>query len=118
VNFEELESKLKEALVELSSGQLIIKFLQKQPNTTLVLGSQYNLRYEMPLLHKEVVNLQPLSITHEHSKLMDPNQLNIILKQRDMQNTGIRWPANIEIFKLHRAVNQFQCQMETRKLPN
>jgi len=42
-NFEEPENKLKEALVELSSGQLIIMFLQKQLNTTLVLGSQHNL---------------------------------------------------------------------------
>ena len=61
INFEELENNLKEALVELNSGQLIIKFLQKQLNMTLVLGSQHNLRYEMPLLHKEVVNQQPIS---------------------------------------------------------
>ena len=60
-NFEELENKLKEALVELSSGQLIIMFLQKQLNTTLVLGSQHNLQYETPLLHKEVVNQQTMS---------------------------------------------------------
>ena len=50
VNFEELEKKFKEALVELSSGQLIIMLLQKQLNTTLVLWSQHNLWYETPLL--------------------------------------------------------------------
>jgi len=36
-------------------------FLQKQLNTTLVLGSQHNLWYETPLLQKEVVNQQTMS---------------------------------------------------------
>ena len=57
-NFEELANTLKEDLVELSSGQLIIKLLEKELNTILVLGSEHNLRSEAPLLHREFVNQQ------------------------------------------------------------
>ena len=83
-NFEELENNLKEALVELSSGQLIIKLLQKELNTTLVLGTQHNLRYETPLLYKEVMNQQPMSKASEQTKWMDPNRLKSLSETKEI----------------------------------
>jgi hypothetical protein len=74
-NFEELENKLKEALVKLSAGQLIIKFSQKQLNTALVLGSQHNHRYEVPWLLQVAVNQQSLLDVSKQINRMDPNQL-------------------------------------------
>jgi hypothetical protein len=78
-NFEELENKLKEVLVELSAGQLIIKFLQKELNTALVLGSQHNHRYEVPLLLKEAVNQQPISDASKQIKMdgSKPTQISL-----------------------------------------
>jgi hypothetical protein len=78
-NFEELENKLKEALVELSSGQLIIKFLQKELRMNLVLESQHNHRYGTPLLHKDVVNQHPISNASEQIKMdgSQPTQISL-----------------------------------------
>jgi hypothetical protein len=82
-NFEELENKLKEALVELSSGQLIIKFLQKELNTTLVLRNEHK-RYETPSLYTEVVNQQPMSNVSKQTKWMDPNQLKSLSETKEI----------------------------------
>jgi len=72
-NCKKFENKLKETLVELSSVQLINRLLQNEPSTTLVLGSQHNLRYGIPLLNKEAVNQQPISNTSKQIK-MDGSQ--------------------------------------------
>ena len=110
VNFDELENKLKEALVELSSGQSIIKFLQKQINTTLVLGSQHNLRYEMPLLYKEVLNQKPISMHPSKLKWMDPNQLKSLYETKgDTQNLRISWSGNMIISNHFESFSNFNA---------
>jgi len=64
---EEFENKLKEALVELSSVQLITKLLQK--DLSMVLGSEHNHRCKMSLLQKQVVNQQPVLNASQQIKM-------------------------------------------------
>jgi hypothetical protein len=112
-NFEELENKLKEALVELRSGQLIIKFLQKELNTTLVLGSQHNHRYEVPLLNREAVNQQSLSDVSKQIKMDGSKPTQISLRNKtDMKNVGRNWPGNIIISSHFEPLSNFKATLD------